>query len=158
MHATSAGWFSDVISGRINLTDTYIPRLVSVLKLSTAEAEFFRTLVHCNPTKNLEEQNRFLTMLIEHRSTGAVTVSKERFLYYSTWYIPVIRELLFFSCNVTDWPGYTVADSFLYRSGAAGYDRYHRHAGLDLLYALHGHCGPRFRPARRRHSDNLFGM
>ena len=96
VRAGSAGWFSDVISGRINLTDTYISRLVSVVKLSTGEAEFFRTLVHCNQTKNIEEQNRFLTMLIEHRSTGTVTVSRERFMYYSTWYLPVIRELLFF--------------------------------------------------------------
>ncbi len=30
------------------------------------------------------------------RKTGATIVSKERFMYYATWYIPVIRELLFF--------------------------------------------------------------
>lgn len=94
--ATSAGWFSDVVSGRINLTATYISRLIKVCKLSGSEAEYFRTLVHCNQTKDLEEKNRYLELLIAHRKTGAVVVSKEQFMYYANWYIPVIRELLFF--------------------------------------------------------------
>ena len=96
VHATSAGWFSDVISGRINLSATYILPLAAVLKLNNAEKEYFRALVNCNQTKNLDEKNRYLELLISSKKTGAVVVSKERFMYYSTWYIPVIREILFF--------------------------------------------------------------
>ena len=103
VQAASAGWFSDVVSGRINLTAAYISRLIKIFKLSRFEAEYFRTLVHCNQTKDLEEKNRYLELLIANRKTGAVVVSKERFMYYATWYIPVIRELLFFYDFIDDF-------------------------------------------------------
>jgi uncharacterized protein (TIGR02147 family) len=96
VRATSSGWFSDVISGRINLTATYISRLISVFKLPVAEADYFRALVDCSQSTNLEDKNRYLELLLENRKSGAKTVTREQFIYYSTWYIPVIRELLFF--------------------------------------------------------------
>jgi len=96
VRASSTGWFSDVLSGRINLTATYITRLLSVFKLPDEEAEYFRALVDCNQSSSLEEKNRYLELLLEGKKHGAKVVSKEQFAYYSTWYIPVIRELLFF--------------------------------------------------------------
>ena len=96
VRATSSGWFSDVLSGRINLTANYITRLIAVFKLTNAEAEYFRALVDCNQSSSLEDKNRYLELLLEGKKSGAKVVSKEQFAYYSTWYIPVIRELLFF--------------------------------------------------------------
>jgi uncharacterized protein (TIGR02147 family) len=96
VRASSAGWFSDVISGRINVTAGFIDPLAAVFKLTGEETEFFRSLVNCNQTKNLAEKSRFLELLITTRKTEAITVSRDRFMYYSIWYIPVIRELLFF--------------------------------------------------------------
>lgn len=103
VNATSAGWFSDVVSGRINLTSNYVSQLAAVFKLSSGETEYFRALVSCNQTKNLDEKNRHLELLMANRKTGATIVSKERFMYYSTWYIPVIREMLFFYDFIDDY-------------------------------------------------------
>jgi uncharacterized protein (TIGR02147 family) len=96
VRTTSSGWFSDVISGRINVTADYISRLATAFKLTAEETEQFRVLVNCNQTTDFEEKNRYLKLLIANTKTGATTVTMERFLYYTTWYIPVIREMLFF--------------------------------------------------------------
>jgi uncharacterized protein (TIGR02147 family) len=122
VQATSAGWFSDVISGRINLTSNYVSRLATVFKLTNSETEYFRALVSCNQTKNLEEKNRYLELLMANRKTGATIVSKERFMYYSTWYIPVIREMLFFYDFIDDYKALAI-NSMCNRQRLAGHRR-----------------------------------
>jgi uncharacterized protein (TIGR02147 family) len=94
--ATSSGWFSDIVSGRISLTGAYIPKITKVMKMNNQEADFFKLLVDCNQASTLEEKNIYLETLLAVKKSGSVVLSKEQFDYYSKWYYPAIRELLFF--------------------------------------------------------------
>jgi uncharacterized protein (TIGR02147 family) len=96
VQATSSGWFSDIISGRITLTGAYIPKVIKVFKMNNPEADFFRLLVDCNQASTLEEKNMYLEVLLSAKKSGSVVLSKDQFDYYSKWYYPAIRELLFF--------------------------------------------------------------
>ena len=96
VRAASTGWFSDIVSGRITLTNSYIPQLAKVMKLTDAEKEHFKLLADCNQASTLEEKNMHLEALLSARKTGTMLVNKEQFIFYSTWYYPAIRELLFY--------------------------------------------------------------
>ena len=96
VRASSTGWFSDIISGRITLTGAFIPRIMKVMKLSPAESDYFKLLVLCNQASSLDEKNMYLEALLSVCKSRSKVISKEQFAYYSKWYYPAIRELLFY--------------------------------------------------------------
>ena len=96
VQAASAGWFSDIVSGRITLKTVYIPRLVKIMDLSASEKDHFKLLVDCNQASTIEEKNMYFEALLSARTTGEMMVNREQFVFYTTWYYPAIRELLFY--------------------------------------------------------------
>jgi len=94
--ATSSGWFSDILKGRINLSDAHLFRLMAVFGLANQDAAFFETLVRYNQASSIEERNHHFRKLLSCRAWGGDMVGEERFEYYRKWYYSAIRELLFF--------------------------------------------------------------
>jgi len=94
--ASSSGWFSDVINGRIPLTATYHRALVTLLGLRPREADFFELLVLYTQTDNLEDKNRYLGKLLGFKDVEPLLVSKKKFDFYRHWYYTAIRELLLY--------------------------------------------------------------
>jgi uncharacterized protein (TIGR02147 family) len=94
--AGSAGWFANILKGRINLTQTYVHALIKFIGLRSIRAEFFELMVKCNQAGSLDEQNYLLQRLFTLKGTSTRIVRQDQFEFYSTWYISAIRELLFF--------------------------------------------------------------
>lgn len=94
--ATSSGWFSDIINGRITLTRQFIPALVKVFALRAKEADFFELLVGYGQAETLEEKNRFLQKIISFKDIEPLIVTKNQFDFYRNWYFTAIRELLLY--------------------------------------------------------------
>lgn len=94
--ATSSGWFSDVLKGRITLTRTYGIRLAQLFKLRTDEEEYFLALLDYGEAASSEEKRRALERIVAFREPKVDVVGKDKFEYYSRWYHVAIRELLFF--------------------------------------------------------------
>ena len=94
--ATSSGWFSDILKGRISLTERYVAPLCKALHLTTEETAFFHPLLEFSQCSDPQSRPQLLERLITLRSavTPADIVPAQQFEYYRKWFIPVIRELL----------------------------------------------------------------
>jgi uncharacterized protein (TIGR02147 family) len=104
VQAKSAGWFADIVQGRISLTGGHLARLIHLLKLAAAEADYFETLVQLDQATTTEEKARLYTRLLAIKGIDPEIVGKDRFDFYSEWYHAVIRELLFFYEFRGDYP------------------------------------------------------
>lgn len=93
--ASSAGWFPNIIKGRINLTSAYILKLATLLKLQPSEAEYFETLINYNQASRIDEKNFYFDKLKSIKGIKPALVRQEHLSFLSKWYISVIRELLF---------------------------------------------------------------
>jgi uncharacterized protein (TIGR02147 family) len=94
--ASSSGWFSDVINGRINLTRTYQISLCKLLHLRQRESDFFEALVDYAQAGSLDEKNRYMQKIISFKEVNPSLIGQKHFEFYSKWYITAIRELLMF--------------------------------------------------------------
>lgn len=101
---SSSGWFSDLLKGRMNLPGTQRTRLANVFHLCERESEYFAWLVEHNQAASLEERNRCLRKMLEFKEIQADLVGLEKFTYYSKWYFPAVREMLFFFVFKGDYP------------------------------------------------------
>jgi len=93
--ASSSGWFSDLVKGRINLTSPYLLRLCKVIQLEPYEEEYFQAMVGFNQAASLEERNRYLQKMLTFKEIKPDLVGREKFEYYNKWYYAALRELLF---------------------------------------------------------------
>jgi uncharacterized protein (TIGR02147 family) len=93
--ASSAGWFPNIIRGRINLTSVYLVKLQKLLKLTSTEAEYFELLVAYNQAGSYEEKSLAYDRLQSLKGIEPTLIQKEHLDYLSKWYISAIRELLF---------------------------------------------------------------
>jgi len=55
----SAGHFSQILSGRANISLIYIEKIVEFLKLNKKEASYFQNMVMFNQSKIHEEKRRY---------------------------------------------------------------------------------------------------
>lgn len=92
---SSSGWFSDLLNGRANLAGTHLVRLAALLRLKPREADYLEALVLFNQAGSIEERNRHFRKLSSFKEIKADTVGQAQFEYYSRWYYPAVRELLF---------------------------------------------------------------
>ncbi|MBW8886627.1 MAG: TIGR02147 family protein [Fibrobacteres bacterium] len=94
--ASSTGWFSDMVKGRISLTGTYRIKLTKLLGLGPAESEYFEAMVDYAHAGSLEEKNRHWERMLSGKDLKVDFLGKDKFDYYSKWYHAAIRELLLF--------------------------------------------------------------
>ena len=92
----SSGFFSDVLSGKKNLTGPVLLKLAKALKLKKGEEEYFINLVNLNQAGTLDERNRFYEKLMGTSQVRVETLQPEKFEYFSKWHHAAIRELLSF--------------------------------------------------------------
>lgn len=93
--ASSTGWFSDILKGRISLTGTHLLRLSKLLGLKGHEEDYFETLVRLSQAASLEERTHCMEKVLSFKQIKPELVGKDQFEYYSRWYYSAIRELLF---------------------------------------------------------------
>ncbi len=87
--------FKLVMDGDRNLTDDSLKKFIKGLNLSKPEREYFRNLVHFNQAKSHTEKNTFYRKLISSREYSKLKpIVKDQYEYFSTWYHPVVRELV----------------------------------------------------------------
>lgn len=91
----SPNFFKLVMDGQRNLTEESLPKFVLGLGLNKQEQEFFRNLVLYNQAKAHAERDFFYQRLLQSRKFSQLKpVEKQQYEYYSTWYHPIIRELI----------------------------------------------------------------
>lgn len=84
-----------VIDGKRNLSSSMAQRFAAACKLNAEATEYFKLLVAFNQASNDEERNALhvqMTRFARFRSTQRLDLAEKE--YYSSWYIPVVRELI----------------------------------------------------------------
>jgi uncharacterized protein (TIGR02147 family) len=91
----SPSFLKHVIDGKRNLTWPVIEKFSAALKLTPKEATFFRNLVLFNQAKTaVEKQEHYAVLRSMAGGVKEAVVGADQFDYFSTWYTPVIRELV----------------------------------------------------------------
>ena len=91
----SPNFFKLVIDGKRNISKESAFRFSKALGHAKKEAEYFENLVFFNQSKTLEEKNAYLANLMKFRKNlDPKKIEQSEYVYYSAWYIPVVRELV----------------------------------------------------------------
>lgn len=92
---SSSNYVLLVMQGKRNLSGDGILKIARALKLKKAETEFFENLVRFNQATSDAERNLYYARIAANRTYAkAKFLEKGQFEYYSTWYIPAIREMV----------------------------------------------------------------
>jgi len=91
----SSGWFADIINGRQNISSTHTLRLAKLFRLSEKERECFQAIIQYAQAGSFEEKELCFKKMLSFKQLKPVLINKDQFSFYSKWYIPAIRELLF---------------------------------------------------------------
>lgn len=84
-----------VMQGKRNLTEDSLKKVVVGLDLNRQEQEFFRNLIFFNQAKTHPDKNLYYQRLLQSRKFSQLkAIEKRQYEYYSTWYHPVVRELV----------------------------------------------------------------
>jgi uncharacterized protein (TIGR02147 family) len=91
----SPNFFKLVMDGERNLTEESLAKFVTGLRLNKPEQEFFRNLVFFTQAKSHDEKNLFYRRLLQSSEFSQLkTLEQDQYEFYSTWYHPVIREMV----------------------------------------------------------------
>lgn len=93
--ASSSGWFSDVVQGRIGLTGKSMLGLSRLLQHAPQEEDFFKELVHFAQSASHEERTSHMQKILSFKQIKADIVGRDKFEYYTKWYYAALREVLF---------------------------------------------------------------
>jgi uncharacterized protein (TIGR02147 family) len=98
----SPALYKEVVSGARNLTTRTMESFIKGMGLVERDAAYFRALVLFNQSENEQEKMQALNRLRGlRRKVKQEIVPMDLYEYFSTWYLPVVRELV---C-VFDWQG-----------------------------------------------------
>jgi uncharacterized protein (TIGR02147 family) len=92
----SGGHFAQILSGKANISISYIERLSDFLGLNKNEAQYFLNVVLYNQAKNHDDKKRYFKKMISFKDSAVHTVDAEHFEFYDKWYYTAIREILSF--------------------------------------------------------------
>jgi uncharacterized protein (TIGR02147 family) len=96
----SSGFFSQIISGKSNISEKNIPKFASLLKLNREESAYFETLVLYNQAKIPETKKLHFEKLLTFKRGDITDFGKNDYLFYGRWYYSATLELLdFFPFN-----------------------------------------------------------
>ena len=86
-----------VITGKRNLTTDSLSKIAKGFGLKKKERDFLENMVFMNQAKNHDDKNHYYHRLMTDRGvTGVRHLEKASYDYFSTWYFPVIREVVLF--------------------------------------------------------------
>ena len=91
----SSNFLMLVMQGKRNLTEESTAKVARALSLHKQEGEFFRNLVLFNQAETHEEKDIHFRQLIQSKKFSLLRpIEKKNYEYYSSWYHPVVRELV----------------------------------------------------------------
>ena len=90
----SAGFFSQIIQGKTNISIRTALSLATVFKLKAYELEYFENLVHFNQAKTQSDKQHYFQKLIALKKAKLKTLDERQFEFFTKWYYPAVRELL----------------------------------------------------------------
>jgi uncharacterized protein (TIGR02147 family) len=92
----SAGYFSNVLAGKSNISLKVVLKLSHIFALKRAEADYFELLVLFNQAKTHDEKNLLFDRILKVKKSKMKTLDASYYELFSHWYYVAIREVLDF--------------------------------------------------------------
>jgi uncharacterized protein (TIGR02147 family) len=92
----SAGYLTQVLQGKSNLSDRLAPRFAEQLALRKREARFFCLMVTYNQAQSHDEKKLAFERMLAFKKGRQNRVAPEAYAFYDKWYYSAIRALLHF--------------------------------------------------------------
>jgi uncharacterized protein (TIGR02147 family) len=90
----SAGFFTQIIQGKTNISIRTALSLATVFKMRAFEVEFFESLVNYNQSKNQADKQHYFQRIISLKRAKLKTLDEGQYLLFTKWYYLAVRELL----------------------------------------------------------------
>lgn len=100
---SSSGYFSDVLTGKKNLSLAFTLKFARALKLKREEEEYFINLVGFNQAKTLEEKNRHYEKMMTSGKVRQDMLESDKYEYFGKWQYAAVREALHYLAIGDDW-------------------------------------------------------
>lgn len=90
----SRSYYNNITSGRKNISEETIEKLIDLFEFSIEEAQYFRELVNYNQAELPNQKEYHFEQLIKLNNAPKKIIPEDCYEYFKTWYHPVIREKL----------------------------------------------------------------
>lgn len=91
---SSAGFFTNIIQGKRNISPEYIFKFAEVFKLKKAETEYFELLVNFDQAKDHSRKRFYFEKILANKKSKIKVTDAQQYEFYSAWYYTAIRELI----------------------------------------------------------------
>ncbi|MBD3239027.1 MAG: TIGR02147 family protein [Chitinivibrionales bacterium] len=92
----SAGFFSNILHGRRNISSETIFHFAELFKFSRQETEYFEALVLYDQAKQHGRKRHYYEKLLAMRRSKVRGLAADQYEYFQKWYYVAVRELLNF--------------------------------------------------------------
>jgi len=93
---SSAGFFSNILQGKRNISDRLLLRFAELFGFSERETDFFENLVHYTQATQHEQKRRHYQRMLALRKSFVHPLAAYKYQYFEKWYHVAIRGLLYF--------------------------------------------------------------
>jgi uncharacterized protein (TIGR02147 family) len=97
----SSGFFTQIIQGKSNISDTIAQGFARFFELNTKERDYFLDMVRFNQSSTHGEKQTFFERMLAANKKRVSLVEAKQYAFYEKWYYSAVREALAF-VRVTD--------------------------------------------------------
>jgi uncharacterized protein (TIGR02147 family) len=90
----SAGHFTQILKGLINLSASMTANFIEFLKLNKREADYFDLLVRFDQAKTHAGKRCYFEQMTKFRELKTAMLDPSQYEYYNKWYYVAVREVL----------------------------------------------------------------
>ena len=90
----SAGFFSNILQGKRNISQNTIFRFAELFKFNKKETEYFELLVLYDQANQHSRKKYYFEKLLAMRKSKVHELTADQYMYFDKWYNVAIRELL----------------------------------------------------------------
>jgi uncharacterized protein (TIGR02147 family) len=91
---SSAGFFTNIIAGKRNISNTIIFKFSELFKFNRKEAEYFELLVNYDQAEDHNRKRYYFERLLAMRKSTVHELTAAQYRYFDNWYNVTVRELL----------------------------------------------------------------
>jgi uncharacterized protein (TIGR02147 family) len=92
----SAGFFTNIIQGKRNISHDIIFKFAELFKFSKRETEYFETLVQYDQAKVHSQRKFYYEKILSMAKSKVKELAADQYEYFDKWYYVAVRELLNF--------------------------------------------------------------
>jgi len=92
----STGHFSQILSGRANMSLLYADKMTQFLQLNEKESSYFHNMVLFNHADSEDEKKHYFEKMQEFKESVIKLIESSQCEFYDKWYYAAIREVLNF--------------------------------------------------------------